>query len=458
MDLTRLADLSELVEAPAVPSDTYTSATVTLDYTAANIVTQVNGKFITLDPVLPTASDGILTAELTITFDPKNPLVVTNGESTRVNLNFDLDSFNTIDVANETVSINPYVTMTQTNTLDGAQLRARGLFVYTGANFFVMNIRPFFDLVSALGAIYVYVNPNAYYIIDGTTYTGAEGLNAMSSLQINTPIAVYGKVTSLSGITPSMNADTIIVGTSLESQGLADHVRGVVGARTGNTLTVIGADYLYTTGGTNGLCLTAYPTVGETYFLENAQVELGPQTLVTRDGYDTSETLQSISVGQSVDVGGLTVVCSRTGEITLDATAGNVRLTNTRIWGALTSASPSPLTLDVHTLGNLNNAMFNFEGTATGGGKVPIDNYTVNPGTIPVPTTAPGSLLAVDGVVNAFGSAPPAFTASAITLGSVTQQELVVTYPSGSPHPTFPSSSRGRRARARRCSPRPSTR
>ena len=438
VDLTRVADLSELVEAPAVPSDTYTSATITLDYTSANIWAQVDGASVYLFPTLPASSAGLLTATVTINFDPKNPLVITNGQSTRVNVNFDLDSFNTIDLVHDTVSITPYATMTQTNTLDGAQLRARGLFVYTGAGFFVMNIRPFFDLVSALGAIYVNVNTNAYYIIDGVTYTGEAGLKAMSGLQINTPIAVYGKVTSLSGITPSMDANTVIVGTSLESQGLADHIRGVVSARSGNTLTVIGGDYLYSTGGPNGICETIYPTIGQTYYLESAQVELGPQTLVSRDGYNTPQSLQSISVGQSIDVSGVSVVCDTNAHVTLDATAGAVRLTNTRLWGVLNSASASNLSLDILTLGGFNNPAFNFTGTATGGGEVSKEEYPVNAGTLPVPSTAPGTLLAVDGVVNAFGTAPPAFTASAITLGSGTQQVLVLTYPNGVAHP-FPT-------------------
>lgn len=438
VDLARVADLSELVEAPAVPSDTYTSATITFDYTSANIWAQVDGASVNLTPALPASSAGALQAVLTITFDPKNPLVITNGQSTHMNVHFDLDAFNTIDLTHKTVNVTPYATITQTNVLDGTQLRARGLFVYTGAGFFVMNIRPFFDLVSALGAIYVNVDKNAYYIINGVTYTGAAGLAAMSGLLINTPVAAYGKVTSLSGITPSMDATTIVVGTSLESQGLDDHVRGVVSARSGNTLTVIGGDYLYSTGGTNGACTLVYPILGQTYYLETAQVLLGPQTLVTRDGYDTPESLQSISVGQAIDVSGATVKCDTNAQITLDATAGAARLTNTRLWGVLNSATASNLSLDMLTLGNFDSPAFNLTGTAAGGGEVSKDDYPVTAGTIPVPSTAPGTLLAIDGVVNPFGTAPPAFTASAITLGAATQQVLVVSYATGAAHP-FPT-------------------
>jgi hypothetical protein len=440
VDLARVTDLSELVEAPAVPSDTYTSATITLDYSAANIWVQDSGSSVYLLPALPASSEGSFTAVININFDPKNPLVVTLGQGTHMNVHFDLDAFNTVDLASKTVSIAPYATMTQSDTPDSRQLRARGIFVYTGAGFFVMNMRPFFDLTSALGAIYVNVNPKAYYIINGQVYVGDAGLKAMSGLLINTPVAAYGKITSLLGITPSMEADTIIVGTSLESEGLEDHIRGVVGARSGDKLTVIGGDYLYTTGGPSGACLSVYPGIGQTYYLDKATVTIGASTVITRDGYDTTQNQASIAVGQSIDVGGITTACSANGAISLDATAGEVRLAqNTRIWGVLNSATPSQLSLDILTLANFDNAAFDFDGNGTGDVGVPRDDYTVATGGLAVPSTAPGTLLAIDGAVAPFGTAPPAFIASAITLGSSTEQVLAIGYQSGgSAHP-FPT-------------------
>src|SRR5580704_3536838 len=108
VDLARVSDLSELVEAPAVPSDTYTSATITLDYTTPNIWAQVDGTLVNLTPTLPASSEGALTAVITITFDPKNPLVISNGQSTRMDVHFDLDAFNAIDIPGKTVNVSPY--------------------------------------------------------------------------------------------------------------------------------------------------------------------------------------------------------------------------------------------------------------------------------------------------------------------------------------------------------------
>ena len=44
VDLVRLNDLAELVEAPAVPSGTYVSATLALDFSAASVWVNVNGQ------------------------------------------------------------------------------------------------------------------------------------------------------------------------------------------------------------------------------------------------------------------------------------------------------------------------------------------------------------------------------------------------------------------------------
>jgi hypothetical protein len=112
VDLAKLSDLGELVQAPAVPSDTYTSATVTLDYTAASVWVQDNGSSVHVTPVLP-GGTGLLTAAITITFDPAHPLVITAYECARVTLNFDLDAFNYVNLPAQTVSVNPFVTMSQ---------------------------------------------------------------------------------------------------------------------------------------------------------------------------------------------------------------------------------------------------------------------------------------------------------------------------------------------------------
>jgi hypothetical protein len=122
-----------------------------------------------------------------------------------------------------------------------------------------------------------------------------------------------------------------------------------------------------------------------------------------------------------------------------------VLLANTRAWGVLSSATPNNLTMDLLTLANYTPSGFDFSGTATGGGAVSPATYPVNTGTIDESGTAAGTLLAVDGFVTPFGSAPPAFDATTITPGSATEQALVVEWVNGGASAPFipPISAKG---------------
>jgi hypothetical protein len=267
------------------------------------------------------------------------------------------------------------------------------------------------------GAVTVTVGPQTYYNINGVTFVGAAGLGVMSGAPISTPIAVYGQLSSLSGITPTFTATTVLVGTSLEDP-LQDHIVGVVSARTGDVLTVIHAQYLVSAYG------NADFLAGSTSYLLSASVTVGSATTVFEAGATGSLSPQSISVGQAVEFGGIGTVDATATTLTLDATAGQARLINTRAWGILsTPAAPNSLSLDLLTLDGIDQTAFNFSGV---GGGVVASSYPVNTGSIDESATPTGTLLAVDGTVTPFGAAPPALNASAITAGAASEQEVVV--------------------------------
>jgi hypothetical protein len=431
VDLVTTANVGELVEAPAVPAGTYTSAALTLDYTSAAIFISDNNAAVVATPEAP-GGTVMSTAVITVTFDPAHPLVITQGQSTRVAINLDLDAFNSITysaTAGWIVTVQPFVSISE-QPADSTPLRVRGLFVYTQPSAFVMNIRPFNDLISALGAVTVNTNAQTYFNIDGTAYIGSAGLAALTGLPENVTVAAYGTLDSVTniGITPSFTANIVIGGTSLQSP-LEDHLIGTVAARSGDTLLIRG-----------GLYLTA---LGVTSFVDTATVPIGPDTVVIKDGFaEPGLSPQSVSVGQRVDIGGVSTIDTND-YLTLDATSGQVLLANTRAWGVLSSATPSTLTMDVLTLANYTPAGFDFAGTATGGGAVSPAAYPVNTGTIDESGTAAGTLLAVDGFVTPFGSAPPAFDATAITPGSATQQALVVEWNAGATDPFSSISANG---------------
>ena len=113
----------------------------------------------------------------------------------------------------------------------------------------------------------------------------------------------------------------------------------------------------------------------------------------------------------------------------MDATAGFVRLQPTRLWATLNSAVPGSATLNMLTLQNYEPAAFSFSGTGAAAAQDASPTaYLVNTGATDESGAAAGTLLRIDGLVTAFGAAPPDFTATAITPGTATEQQLLVTW------------------------------
>src|SRR5215831_13826837 len=233
VDLARLNSITELVEAPAVPEGTYKSGLITLDYTPAlHVWLNANGQ--TLAAALTdTAGTAMAVASVTVTFDPSHPLVLTHGQSVRLHIDVDLTASNelTTTTPSAIVQVQPFVVMSSP-PVDATVMRLRGLFVTTEgvASGFYLNTRPFYSLTSALGAVIVNTNAQTYFNINGTVYTGAAGLAALSTQQQALPLAVYGTLDSLSGVTPTFNATEVYFGSSQESQ-LAYYLTGTITAR-----------------------------------------------------------------------------------------------------------------------------------------------------------------------------------------------------------------------------------
>jgi hypothetical protein len=426
VDLAHVTDIGELISAGALPNDTYTSATITLDYTAASVWVYVDGHAV-LATLVGANGTTPTTSTVTITFDPAHPLVVVQGQSVRMNINVDLVASNAINTtaATPVVEILPFAVISPA-PLDGTVLRSRGLFVaLQGSNQFIMNARPFVDEISELGAIFVNVDAQTYYNINGVTFIGAPGLTALSQTLENTPLAAFGTLSSLSGITPSFNASAIYAGSSLESP-IEDYVTGTVNERIGDTINLANA--------------TLVSRLGVITYAADVAVGLSAQTIVSEDGVNAANlSTQSISIGQLVNVSGQGGVNSVGGDV-LDATAGQVRLNLTPLWGTLTSATPSSATLDMLTLGDAppNALLFTGTGSSTGADANPAA-YIVSTGSADQSATAPGTLLQFNGFVTPFGSAPPDFTALQATPGTATPQILVIEWES--PGPTNPFSS-----------------
>lgn len=450
VDLARLSDLSELVSAYAVPFGTYVSATITLDFVPqANLATpmvsvNVNGK--PVDAVYQTATGTTpTTTTVLVTFDPAKPLVLDLQHASPVHMDLDLQAFNSINTTPTVpvVMVLPYVVVTP-SAVDATSLRARGSYVNVQSDgTFVMNLRPFYSLSAALGAVVVTPTADAYFNVNGVVYTGSAGLAAMAGLRESTVIAAYGTLTglagpdSITGTNPSFSAKEIYAGSSQEN-GLS-YVSGMVSARSGLTLTLVGATLNYISGYT-----IPYP---------GAVVTISAEIPVTRDGANVSGlSAQSISVGQYVYISGTTNFdttkglppVDASGRLVFDATptgGGSARLLHTRLWGTLSSAAPTNATFDLLTLGLFAPTAYNFAGT--GATAADPAAYLVNSGTTDLSGTAQNTLMAIDGAPTPFGSAPPDFTATAVTAASAITQTLVVDWPSGEVAPFISASSGG---------------
>jgi len=452
VDLTQWNNLTEVFGAPAVVTGTYTEATITVDYTNAQITRDVNGQVQNLNVIDPGTGTTALTVTYTFTFDPAHQLVINNNEATQVDLNFDLSASTLLEATSTDIAaVRPYLTISTAPTIT-KPLRSRGIYV-TGdpaAGTFTMNARPFFDDASnPFGAITVQTTDQTAFNVNGANYVGAAGLAAVNALQVNTQsaIAAYGSLGNLAaptqggGTAPVFNATEVIAGTGLESFA-ADRVIGTVTSRTASSINVHGA--LVVTR--PGEVVNDVATTQEIVTVPDLPVPISSSTFVVVDGQPlTNANIQSISVGQQVDLqgqaicalpGGGTEACatlaadtgSTTGVVaSVDATLGFVRLTPTTAWGSLLSVQPSgTAAVNLISLGGFEPSVFTFTGTGSAAGEdANPTNYVLGTGSLDLAAIAPGTVLQVSGLVTPFGSAPPDFTASGIIQSSATQPSAV---------------------------------
>jgi hypothetical protein len=431
-DLTQRVDLTELLNAVGIPTGTYTTLVIGVDYSIPIVYLNGNATAATVQNSAGTADPGII--YVTVKLDPSHPLVVGYNKSTPLALDFNLTASDQIDASTNVVTVRPFVeAMTPSN--DTEPVRARGLIVVAtpGQNNFIEDLRPFEDNVySTVGALTVNTTASTYFNIDGTVLTGSAGLEQLTKLASNTPIEAYGTLGDMSTITPGFTATQVYAGTVV-SNGEYEHVRGVVSAISGDTLSLIGSTYLYYEGYCeSNLCFTYYPT---------ATIDVGSSTVVTQDNIDaaaSSLSSHSISVGSQIDAIGIGSTSS-TNVLTLDATSGLVRLQSTPVWGTLASGTSSSATLDLLSMGNtdfaVNSTNFNFSGTGTSSANdAAAASYEVDTtgatGADQSATTA-GTLVRVDGFPTPFGTAPPDYAATDVIPSTSAPADLVVEWGNG---------------------------
>lgn len=439
VDFTKITNVEELWASASIPTDTYTQATITIDYTNANISVPINGV-----PVKATVHDSTgavpATITLTINLDPANqPLIrptYATTDAIRLALDVDMALSNTVTInstaspATATVVVTPYVTMA-TSAQDTKHIRIRGPLVNSSVNLSTISIfvRPFYDEVNSAGSLTLFNDANTVFTLNGTFYEGAAaGIGAMSEVSAGStmlsaittfePTATPAAVGGTAGKFHSMY---VVAGSTLEDF-YTDGLEGDVIARSGNKLTLRGT--------------TLFATAAEVVLFNetpDAIVTVGPETIVTEDGVNAAGlTYNSIAVGQHIIARGLYSL-SATKVIQLDATSstftntGSVRLVPTELYGTVVSSATGTATIDLQNINQYPASIYNFAGngaTAPTAANFVIDTATA--GTLPALTAA--ELLWVDGYVSPFGSAPPDFLASAVNNEASMPARMVATW------------------------------
>ncbi len=449
VDLTLLKNISELWNAAGSIADgTYLSASITLDYTNAAISVYVNG-VPTKATVVDKTGAPVTTLTENVTLDPAYPLnsVSTFATTSAVPLaiDFDLAASGWVNMAGSVpvVTVNPFFTAAVIPA-DTNLIRVRGSLVNTSAPLgtYSIYVRPFFDEQSSLGTLTLFGNANTIYSINGTIYTGNSGVTTLSNLS-----AGYTTTAAYTTFTPDYNPPNLayagtyntvyMIGGSTLEDTYTVGLSGDVIARNGNTLTLRGSTLFY----------NAYYST-PTGFLNSYEdtdsiLLVGPKTLVSAD--DTTLTglnADSIAVGQHIEARGIYGLLG-TGQVQLDATGttsantGSVRLESSQLWGPLVSSAAGSLTMNVQAINDLPISVFNFSGNGASAGQTPAaGSFTVNTGSLTLPADAKaGSNLWVNGLVTAFGSAPPDFKAGAVNTESSVQLGGGAAVPGGNSAP-----------------------
>lgn len=430
VDFARYADLSEFLTLADMPLGSYQAGTITLDYTHADIEVQdAGGNAVQVSPV-DQNGNAITTLTLAIKLDSQGALILAPGVPRLFQVDFNLDASNTVDLSNDTVTVQPFLSASIDPNLDN-QVRVRGPLatVDSAGGDFTLHLRPFSAVSGNYGSLRVLTTASTVYDINQTPYSGSAGLSALAAAGTDTAVVAKG---SFNFSSHQFIATEVDAGSSVPG-GTLDAAEGVVLSRSGDALVLRGAT-LYRAGQT-------------ATFHDNVAVTLGASTIVHEAGSpDTSFSIADISVGQRLLVFG-TLTDTNPASLALDASSGFAQLKYTKFDGTVstapvTSGSTSTMGVGVQYIEGRPISMFNFAGTGTSG------LTDANPTSYQVSAT--GGILAgvalndpvrVWGFVTPFGSAPPDFTATSVADYVDARARLVMAWPAPGTASAFTSMS-----------------
>ncbi|HYL07918.1 MAG TPA: hypothetical protein VEU76_05175 [Candidatus Udaeobacter sp.] len=426
VDFARFVDLTEFVTAVTIPSGSYVSATLNVDYTNADI--QVDDGTGTPVAVLPanirdTQNNPVTTLSMSVKLDDARQLVIAPLVSSLLDLDFNLAASNLVDMsvpASPVVIVNPLL-VADVNPDAPKPHRIRGPLdsVDMQAGSFTLILRPFNLLQGDHGRLTFLTDSNTTFEINQTTFQGSAGLTALSQQPRFTATVAVG---TLDLATRRFIATEVLAGSSVPF-GTSDVLTGNVISRSSSTTFVVKGAELVRSDGT----LIFRDTVTVT-------VDSGTTKVIKQGTIGTLAIIptSNISVGQRVTVLG-TLTNTTVGSTAMDATGGLVRLLFTQLNGSVTSVVGNTVAMTLARIDGRPVALFNFSGTGTAPGTdANPSSYQVATGTLDLTGIVNGTPLKVRGFVQPFGQATATDDFNAVTLIDVTNAPatMVVGWPS----------------------------
>lgn len=336
VDFVQYQQLSELFAMSSVPSGSYSSVVLNLDYSNASLVIQDEDGVTYSASAVDSSGKALTTLDVTLQLDTDEPLTVADGELAGLTLDMDLAASNEVlsyDPA--VVEVEPFL-MVVASQNDTREHRVRGLLseVDSSAATITLAIRPLRLRSGDYGTLVCNVSDDTLYEIDGTEYTGSSGLELIAALDADSPLLAYGTLDSDGNFTASQ----VIAGTGVAWSG-DDVVKGTIIARSDNTLTL--GNSVHERDGS------------DTSFSSTTEVVIADTTSVT-GYYEGDATIANLSVGQKV------LVTGTMGDSQFDASSGLVRMQLNTITG---TSTVNPLAIDLLTVNNRSVDQYDFTGT-----------------------------------------------------------------------------------------------
>lgn len=390
IDFVQYQELSELFAVFSVPKGIYSSITLSLDYSQADIVIQDENGAQYQAQAVNADGDTLSQLEVELKLNDDQPIRITPRKTAQLTLDLDLAASNTIESFEPAiVTVEPF--MIGTTELDaGREHRVRGLLKSIAASeqSISLTVRPMRLKQGQFGEFTFQVNDATNYEIDGVEYLGMDGLKVMSSLSAGSPLVAFGKANK--DVDIRYLASQVHAGSSV-AWADSDVLKGIITQRSGNIITLEGA---------------VLELAGQAaHFRQTIEMMVSEDSTVT--GYRLGDAgIGNLSIGQQV----LALGDFNADSDAFNAEDGTIRMKLNRIVGEVTQTSP--LQIDVSHINKRPVAIFDFSGTGSSAvDDAQADSYQISTGALDLTAIDTAEWLQVRGYPTAFGSAPMDFDA-----------------------------------------------